>query len=127
MGYATDAGSSLVTKSYLTFGIPRPVAVGQASLSMGFPRQENRSGLPFPSPGDLPNLGFELASLALTGEFFYCSATREDASDTVCINMLYNCKILCIIFTTPYHVLSLFILNLWFLIPYIFPNSFTFQ
>ena len=26
----------------------------QAPLSMGFPRQENRSGLPFPIPGDLP-------------------------------------------------------------------------
>ena len=27
----------------------------QAPLSMGFPRQEYRSGLPFPSPGDLSN------------------------------------------------------------------------
>ena len=27
----------------------------QAPLSMGFPRQEYWSGLPFPSPGDLPN------------------------------------------------------------------------
>ena len=26
----------------------------QAPLSMGFPRQEYWSGLPFPSPGDLP-------------------------------------------------------------------------
>ena len=29
----------------------------QASLSMGFPRQEYWTGLPFPSPGDLPNPG----------------------------------------------------------------------
>ena len=29
----------------------------QAPLSMGFPKQEYWSGLPFPSPGDLPNLG----------------------------------------------------------------------
>ena len=29
----------------------------QASLSMGFPRQKYWSGLPFPSPGDLPNPG----------------------------------------------------------------------
>ena len=28
----------------------------QAPLSMGFSRQEHWSGLPFPSPGDLPNL-----------------------------------------------------------------------
>ena len=27
----------------------------QAPLSMEFPRQENWGGLPFPSPGDLPN------------------------------------------------------------------------
>ena len=29
----------------------------QASLSMGFSRQEYWSGLPFPSPGDLPDIG----------------------------------------------------------------------
>ena len=29
----------------------------QAPLSMGFSRQEYWSGLPFPSPGDLPNPG----------------------------------------------------------------------
>ena len=33
-----------------------------APLSMGFSRQEHWSGLPFPSPGDLPNLGIELGS-----------------------------------------------------------------
>ena len=27
----------------------------QAPMSMGFPRQEYWSGLPFPSPGDLPD------------------------------------------------------------------------
>ena len=31
----------------------------QAPLFMGFSRQENWSGLPFPSAGDLPNLGTE--------------------------------------------------------------------
>ena len=35
----------------------------QAPLSMGFPRQEYWSGLPFPSPEVLPNLGMETASL----------------------------------------------------------------
>ena len=39
----------------------------QAALSMGFPRQEYWSGLPFPSPGALPNPGIEPASLALAG------------------------------------------------------------
>ena len=36
----------------------------QAPLSMGFPRQEYWSGLPFPPPGYLPNLGIEPMSLA---------------------------------------------------------------
>ena len=34
----------------------------QAPPSMGFSRQEHRSGLPFPSPGDLPNSGIEPGS-----------------------------------------------------------------
>ena len=42
----------------------------QASLSMGFPRQEHRNGLPFPSPGDLPDIGIKPVSPALAGEFF---------------------------------------------------------
>ena len=39
-------------------------------LSMGFPRQGYCSGLPFPSPGDLPDPGMEPASPALAGGFF---------------------------------------------------------
>ena len=35
----------------------------QAPLSMAFSRQENWSGLPFPSPGDLPNQGIEAMPL----------------------------------------------------------------
>ena len=38
---------------------------GQAPLSMGFSRQEYWSGLPCPSPGDLPNPGIEPTSPAL--------------------------------------------------------------
>ena len=37
---------------------------------MGFSRQEHWSGLPFPSPGDLPDPGMEPASPALAGGFF---------------------------------------------------------
>ena len=46
----------LVTKSCPTFVTPWTVAC-QLPLSMGFPRQEDWSGLPFPSPGDLPDPG----------------------------------------------------------------------
>ena len=37
----------------------------QALLSMGFPKQEYWSGLPFPPPGDLPNPGIKSLSSAL--------------------------------------------------------------
>ena len=50
---------------------------------MGFSRQEYWSGLPFPPPVDLPDLGIEPASLmspALAGGFFTASATWEDPS-----------------------------------------------
>ena len=40
----------------------------QASLSLGFSKQEYWSGLPFPSPGDLPDLGIELGSPALQAD-----------------------------------------------------------
>ena len=42
----------------------------QAPLSMGFPRQEYWSGLPFPSPGDLPDPGIEPWSPAFAVGFF---------------------------------------------------------
>ena len=40
----------------------------QAPLFMGFPRQEYWSGLPFPSPGDLPESGIEPGSPALQAD-----------------------------------------------------------
>ena len=40
----------------------------QAPLSMGFSRQEYWSGLPFPSPGDLPDPGIEPGSPALQAD-----------------------------------------------------------
>ena len=46
------------------FATPWTVAY-QAAPSMGFSRQEYWSGLPFPSPGDLPNPGIEPGSPAL--------------------------------------------------------------
>ena len=45
------------------FATPRTVA-HQAPLSMGFSRQEDWSGLPFPSPGDLPHPGIKSRSPA---------------------------------------------------------------
>ena len=49
----------------------------QAPLSMEFPRQEYWSGLPFPSPGDLPDQGIEPMSPALAGGFFTSEPTGK--------------------------------------------------
>ena len=57
------------------------IVVHQAPLSMEFPRQEYWSGLPFTSPGDLPNSGIEpmsLTSPALAGRFFTTSSTPRN-------------------------------------------------
>ena len=45
----------------------------QAPLSMGFPRQEYWSGLPFPPPGDLPDPEIEPKSPALQADSFALS------------------------------------------------------
>ena len=77
----------------LLFETPQTVA-HQASLSMEFSRQESQSGLPFPSPGDLPNSGFELWSPALQADSLSLS---HQGSPNIYINIyiLYN-----IIYTT---------------------------
>ena len=49
----------------------------QASLQVGFPSWEYRSGLPFPSPRDLPDPGNTPESFALAGRFFTTFANEE--------------------------------------------------
>ena len=53
-----SGGGGLVTKSCSTL-VTRWTVACQAPASMGFPRQEYWSGLPFPSPGNLPDPGIE--------------------------------------------------------------------
>ena len=62
----------------------------QAPLSMGFSRQAYWSGLPFPSPGDLPDPGIKPTSLispALAGGFFspraICNYSTSISEQTV--------------------------------------------
>ena len=68
-----------------------------SSLSMGFPRQEYWSGLPFPSPGDLLNPGNESMSPELqavsciAGRFFIAEPPGEPNLDS-------NCLLLCVSF-----------------------------
>ena len=52
---------------YILFVTPQTVAC-QAPPSMGFSRQEYWNGLPFPSPGDLPDPGIEPMSPVLQAD-----------------------------------------------------------
>jgi len=56
----------VVSDSFVT---PWTVA-HQTPQSMGFSREEYQSALPFPSPGDVPDLGIGPSSPALAGGFF---------------------------------------------------------
>ena len=59
----------------------------QAPLSMGFSRQEEYwSGLPFPSPGDLPDPGTEPASPVLAGRFFTTEPPGKPINGVVCMH-----------------------------------------
>ena len=64
-------GIMLLSRSFISDSFATPwTAARQAPLSVGFSRQEYWSGLPFPSPGDLPNPGIKPMSPALAGGFF---------------------------------------------------------
>ena len=65
--FSNFVGGGLVAKSCPTLANPWTVA-SQAPLSMGFPRQEYWSGLPFPSPGDLLDPGIKPRSPALQAD-----------------------------------------------------------
>ena len=65
----------LVTKSYLTLLWPHGLTC-QASLSMGFPKQEYWSELSFPSPGIFPNQRSNPHLLNWQRDFYHW-ATRE--------------------------------------------------
>ena len=73
-------GDGLVTKSCLTLCDPMDCVARQAPLSMGFSRQEYWSGLPFPSPGDLPDSGIKLLSLALKADSLLLSLPGSPSS-----------------------------------------------
>ena len=53
------------------------IVARQAPLSMGFSRQAYWSGLPFPTPADLPDPGIEPVSPALAGGFFTADPPGE--------------------------------------------------
>ena len=61
----SNGGGALVSELYLTLVTPPWTVAHQAPLSMGFPRQEYWSELPFHSLGDLPDPGIEPVSSLL--------------------------------------------------------------
>ena len=59
----------------------------QSPLSMGFPRQEYWSGLPFSFPGDLPDPVFKPASPALASRFFITERPGKPQKNTYIITL----------------------------------------
>ena len=102
--YVKLHGFVLVIKSFPTlfffsdsFTTPWTLAC-QAPLSMGFSRQEHWSGLPFPSPGDLPDPGIEsLAPVCLLHcrQILYHWATGKSCqirNNTIFFMLCIYCK-----------------------------------
>ena len=89
-------GGGLVTTSCLTLETSWTVAC-QAPLSMGFSRQEYRSGLPFPSPGDLPDPGIKPGSPALQAILYWLSCVNLWCKhvSVVCYHLLLSSILLC--------------------------------
>ena len=69
IGYHNSESESEVAQSCPTLCDPMDCSLPGFSVH-GIFQQEYWSGLPFPSPGDLPDPGIKLASLALAGRFF---------------------------------------------------------
>ena len=70
-----------------TLATPLTVA-HQAPLSMGYPRQESWSGLPFPSPGHLPDPGIEPRSPAYLPEMLPFPLLLPPAPSSFLINIV---------------------------------------
>ena len=83
-----------------SFGAPWTGA-HQASLSVGFPRQEHCGGLVFPSAGHLPNPGVEPASPALGGGFLTSEPPGKPSEHCACMLSHFSCVQL---FVTPWAV-----------------------
>ena len=76
---ACTLSCSVVSDSFQTLW----TAACHAPPTMGFSSQKYWSGLPFPSPGDLPNLGMEPVSPALAGRFFTTEPPRKPQKEEI--------------------------------------------
>ena len=71
----------------------------QAPLSMGSSKQEYWSGLPFSSPGDLPDAGNKPVSPALAGGFFTSEPPEKSLSLSLFL-YIYMCVCVCVCFSS---------------------------
>ena len=75
--------------SYVRLFVTPWTGTHQASLSMEFSRQEYWSGLPFPSPGDLPDPGMEPRSPTLKEDYL----PSEPTGKAICLKINTDLKI----------------------------------
>ena len=110
----------------------------QAPLSVEFSRQEYWSGLPFPTPGDLPDPGIEpipLASPALTGGSFTAEPPGKphwhvvlndywgNKGMNLCVPGCGPCQMLALLSTWPLpRVLRVFPHSVWACLPLVLPS-----
>ena len=87
--YVTIRVFMLSLYSLQLFATPRTVA-HQALLSMGVSRQEYWTGLPCPSPGNLPNPGIEPASLTSSASADRFFTTRAPGKHFCNNSTIYN-------------------------------------
>ena len=80
----------LVAKSCPALFVTSEIVARPASLFVPFPRQEYWSGLPFLSPGDLPEPGIETTFPASAGRFF---TSESPGQAYICI---YVCECVCV-------------------------------
>ena len=66
----------------------------QAPLSMEFSRQEYESGLPFPSPGDLPDRGIEPGSPPLQADSLPSEPLGNNITNSVVLGVSHFVSVL---------------------------------
>ena len=81
-----SSGAHIQLLSQVRFFVTAWTVARQASLSMRFPRQEYRTGLPFSDPGDLPDSGIK-------PHLLYCRESGELQVDSLLLRYPNYCQI----------------------------------
>ena len=76
--------NEVMSLSHVRLSVTPWTVAYQASPSMGFSRQEYWSGVPFPSPGDLPDPGFEPGSPAFQVDALTSEAMIKKSTNDKC-------------------------------------------